>query len=417
MLQLQSVAPARWALLATIAALALHFALTAAIALVGGGWYSLGRVDPLLAVAGLGWAAAALCALSLDGDMRRIMIVSGLSATLIGGLSAISASGNFPWLQAGMLIVMAMAVAAFAQFAFGQLRTLIPAGNVRQYLLRLALAVGLAVGLGVGIANIAPLAVRSLYAIVPRHDGPQLIIISGLPLAVAPDGVAAALRERPRITAALSLLRQRYQVTFADSLTAQPLRQGTVLVLVHPRALTPAELVAIDDWVRGGGAALIMADGLSNWPPAYPIGDVRNPPLTSLLTPLLSHWGLSLDAPPGLAEVEVSLVDQGQRLRLFSPGSLAIIATGAARPAPACVLRANAMIADCRIGRGRAMIIADADMLATPHWAGAYGFDNPAQWRSGNILWLFAQLDQLAGLQPHRAATSVTKSAEPVWLR
>ena len=78
-----------------------------------------------------------------------------------------------------------------------------------------------------------------------------------------------------------------------------------------------------------------------------------------------------------------------------------------------CEIRAGRVIADCRIGRGRAVIVADADLLALAHWGDAADPLDTARWRSGNMLWLDAMLDELADAPPSRP----TLWAEPVWRR
>ena len=93
--------------------------------------------------------------------------------------------------------------------------------------------------------------------------------------------------------AALVVLRQRLSrpLVLMDGLAPASLKQGDRLLLAHPLALPPDTLVEVDRFVRAGGRAVILADGLSSWPPPHRFGDPRNPPVTSLLTPLLDHLG------------------------------------------------------------------------------------------------------------------------------
>ena len=126
--------------------------------------------------------------------------------------------------------------------------------------------------------------------------------------------------------------------------------------------MLPEDLVAVDSFVRRGGAVLIFADGLLSWPSAFPVGDSRNPPVTSLLSPLLDHWGVTLDAPAGLRQEPVDILDGLMRLALFSPGRLRVAADSP------CRVGLDGLVANCRIGRGRVSIIADADMLNDTHY-------------------------------------------------
>ncbi len=127
------------------------------------------------------------------------------------------------------------------------------------------------------------------------------------------------------------------------------------LLLLQPRRLDPGELVAIDGWVRTGGQALVLADPALGWAGDHPLGDPRNPLPVSLLDPLLEHWGVRLElADPSAADDRV----------LPSPGFFTALATG-------CELRLGAAVALCRVGRGRALIVADADWLDPADWRAA----------------------------------------------
>ena len=60
--------------------------------------------------------------------------------------------------------------------------------------------------------------------------------------------------------------------------------------MAHPLAQTAENLVALDQWVRGGGRVLLLADPMLEWPSERPLGDpLRPPPMfmdTGLLAPL-----------------------------------------------------------------------------------------------------------------------------------
>ncbi|MDQ4421336.1 hypothetical protein OOT33_12980 [Sphingobium sp. DEHP117] len=148
-----------------------------------------------------------------------------------------------------------------------------------------------------------------------------------------------------------------------DHIDAASLRGLDSLVLAQPRLLQPAELVAFDAWVRGGGRAVIFADPLLAWPSELPLGDPRRPPLTSLLDPLMLHWGLAL-AP-------VREGGGGVERRMLGTGHVVMLA-GASRFLPlgktACALEEDGLMALCRIGKGRVRLIADADVLDDRLW-------------------------------------------------
>jgi hypothetical protein len=70
-------------------------------------------------------------------------------------------------------------------------------------------------------------------------------------------------------------------------------------------------------------------------------------------TGLLAHWGLRLDAPDqrGLRRAKLAGFD----VVTVSPGLLS----------GRCPIASAGLVAHCRIGKGRATVIADADLLDT----------------------------------------------------
>jgi hypothetical protein len=68
-------------------------------------------------------------------------------------------------------------------------------------------------------------------------------------------------------------------------------------------------------------------------------------------TGLLAHWGLRLDAPDQRGPKTLKL--GGYDVGTASPGELS----------GNCPISKDRLVAHCRIGRGRATIIADADLL------------------------------------------------------
>lgn len=133
-----------------------------------------------------------------------------------------------------------------------------------------------------------------------------------------------------------------------------------LLLLAQPRPLSPSENVALDDWVRSGGHVLIFADPLLTAHTRFSIGDRRRPQDVILLSPILRRWGLELMFDP----------DQPSGEREISAGEAVIAVSQAGRfeiaPASApsdCTLEGEGLVADCRIGQGRALIVADAALL------------------------------------------------------
>jgi hypothetical protein len=169
-----------------------------------------------------------------------------------------------------------------------------------------------------------------------------------------PDPVAAALS-------------RHFRIEFIDFLSAPSLAAAEGrLLLAHPRALQPAELVALDGLVREGGRAVILADPALAWPSGLPLGDPRRPPVTSLLDPLLTHWGLVLE--PAKDSRNIIRWRMGDGRLLASVG-----ASRFRRSAGDCMLEAKALLARCRPGRGEALLVADADLLNPALWMGEDG--------------------------------------------
>ncbi|SEQ50267.1 Gldg family protein [Sphingobium sp. YR768] len=193
----------------------------------------------------------------------------------------------------------------------------------------------------------------------PVPDRPDLAVITGLPLFWDEMG-KGGLRDAPII----SILRARFTVIPLDDplqLKTSPARR---LLLAQPRALAPAQLVAIDQWVRDGGTVLVLADPLLRWPSDLPLGDRRRAPSTSLLQPLLTHWGFRpidiktaeiRDRTPDGYVVTLSgvqLFRAGPDDRIVGPGDW---------PSDSIVHRK-------KMGRGEVLLLGDADPIDDRLW-------------------------------------------------
>ena len=121
--------------------------------------------------------------------------------------------------------------------------------------------------------------------------------------------------------------------------------------MAQPRAQPAEDLVALDQWVRRGGRVLLLADPMLEWPSERPLGDPLRPPPMFADTGLLGHWGLRLDAPDEHGPKPGRL--GGYDITTDSPGSLA----------GGCDIGRDHLVAHCRVGQGRATIVADADFL------------------------------------------------------
>ena len=213
---------------------------------------------------------------------------------------------------------------------------------------RLAAALGAAL---LGIAAVAIAVDRNAPAPAPVAERPAaarptLLLLSSLPLVFA-EQFTLAEGGSP----ALAALETRYKVVLVSAADTASLRAGRLLLMAHPLAQPAEVLVELDRWVRGGGHVLLLADPLLEWPSERPLGDPLRPPPAFADTGLLAHWGLRLEAPAERGPR--SQVIAGRQVLTGSPGAL----TGR------CDISKDRLMAHCRVGRGRATVIADADFL------------------------------------------------------
>lgn len=130
------------------------------------------------------------------------------------------------------------------------------------------------------------------------------------------------------------------------------------LVIAQPRPLVPEENVALDEWVRRGGHLLMFADPMLTQESAFALGDRRRPQDVALVSPILGRWGLELlfddSQPAGLRETA------GEHVPVNLPGAFRRRDGGHdAR----CDITTDGLIARCVIGKGRAVMVADAALL------------------------------------------------------
>jgi hypothetical protein len=185
----------------------------------------------------------------------------------------------------------------------------------------------------------------------------DLLLLTGLPI-VFPEEFTLKAGGSPALTA----LKRRYVVTPISVTDRQSLGSHKLLLMAQPQAQPGEALVDLDEWVRGGGRVLLLADPALEWPSDRPLGDVLRPPLAFADTGLLGHWGLNLEPPASFAVREVSVDDE--TIRTAGPGTLA--AKG-----PGCTVEANHLVARCTVGRGEVVVIADADFLDSGRFGGA----------------------------------------------
>lgn len=229
----------------------------------------------------------------------------------------------------------------------------------------------------------------------PARQGakPVLGMMTTLPLQWSEGGIEADLSREAQPHPAYVRLQEQYDVRPIDDFNELDLNSTPLLLLAQPRALAPQELVRLDDWVRDGGRLLILADPALQWGSLYPLGDKRRPLFTSMLSPLFSHWGLELVLPMTDDQEVVLRELGGMTIRTQTPGEWLPIKGG---NAPQCQIGDRGMSADCRVGKGRALLVADADLLDTPYWQGQGVRAVTGDDEFANLEWLGRSLSSLA---------------------
>jgi hypothetical protein len=181
----------------------------------------------------------------------------------------------------------------------------------------------------------------------PVAQRPPLLLLTSLPLLFSADFSLAGG------SPAVKRIEERYKLEPINVTDPRELAKGRLLFMAHPLAQPAEDLVALDDWVRKGGKVLLLADPMLEWPSNRPLGDPLRPPPMFADTGLLAHWGLRLDAPDTRGPATRKL--GGFDVMTVSPGSLS----------GTCSISSDGLVAHCKVGKGVATVVADADMLNT----------------------------------------------------
>ena len=192
----------------------------------------------------------------------------------------------------------------------------------------------------------------------PRAEGqrPALMVLTSLPLIFPEEFTLSGGGSK-----ALAALETRYRIVPIGTADSASLGQGQLLLMAHPLAQPAEALVDLDNWVRAGGRVLLLADPKLEWPSKLPLGDKLRPPPAFADTGLLGRWGLRLDAPEEGGPKQLRMGDR--EALVASPGRLS----------GACATGDAGLVAHCKIGKGRATTIADADFLNVEELDGPTG--------------------------------------------
>ena len=180
------------------------------------------------------------------------------------------------------------------------------------------------------------------------------------------------------------LLESRYELVLLDTLSpipalspdkpdSDPLAGLERLAVIQPRGLSPADNVALDQWVRAGGHLLLVLDPMLTGEYDLALGDPRRPVDTALIPPVVARWGLAV----GFDETQERTVEYAQ----LPGGRVPMLMEGFSRVAGGdggvngCTSTAQEMkIARCEhVGKGTVTLINDAAVFEHRELAGDNG--------------------------------------------
>lgn len=174
------------------------------------------------------------------------------------------------------------------------------------------------------------------------YDQPELKLLTSLPL------VFSNQFSLQGGSPTLDALERRFDVVAIGTTSREELADADLLFMAHALPQTAENLVSLDEWVRGGGRVLLLADPQLDWDTGLPLGHPQAPPYFFGDTGLIGHWGLTLEGPRDATEIEGVPVSSAGRLTATND---------------ACAVTHDGLLAECSIGEGRAIVIADADLL------------------------------------------------------
>lgn len=210
----------------------------------------------------------------------------------------------------------------------------------------------------------------------------KIVLLSSIPLQWGEGDLKSVVDGEGHPDPLFERLSETRDVVAVDNFEQVQASGTKVAILIQPKAFSPDELVRLDNWVRAGGRLLFFADPALDWPTTLSPGDAQRPLFTSLHSPLFAHWGLELvlpvDAEHAHDQIETQLGDFN--LLLKTPGSWMWADSDKAGAQP-CKIERGALIAECRVGKGQAILVADVDMLHSGMWESAV----PGVAKSSNI--------------------------------
>lgn len=196
----------------------------------------------------------------------------------------------------------------------------------------------------------------------------KIQLMTSLPIVWGEDGSMESILAGKTAPAPIyAYWQKKHDIAAVDSFEGLDDSGADIVLLAQPPAMAPADIAAVDAWVRAGGKAIILTDPMLLWPTDLPLGDKGRPLASGLLSPLLGHWGLELQAPDEAGSGGVELEFSGATISTAGIGTFKLLPQQGVGQGECALSTANVM-AHCRIGKGRAIILADADFLNEALW-------------------------------------------------
>ena len=157
----------------------------------------------------------------------------------------------------------------------------------------------------------------------------------------------------------------------AEAAETDPLEGLERIAIIQPRGLSPADNVALDNWVREGGQLLLLLDPQLTGEYEVPLGDPRRPNDTAIIPPVLPRWGLA-----GAFNVEQTelLYEEvaGGRIPVLLGSELRVVVNEGEMNG--CRTSNNLLIIQCdSVGAGTVTYLGDAALFEHEELAGEDG--------------------------------------------
>ena len=207
---------------------------------------------------------------------------------------------------------------------------------------------------------------------------PKLGLFTTLPIYWGEGGMEAIIAGNSAPDWVRVELETKFELVPLDTLETDALEGIDRVLLAQPRPLAPSENVAFDQFLAGGGTALILADPMLTRHSDYGIGDRRRPQDVVVLSPILNRLGVRLQFDEEQPQGERIVNVDGRQYPVHLAGSFEKVESGSS--SRTCDVLDGALLAHCANGQGEAFLYADAALL---DWEG----DDPVPESRKEALW------------------------------